>query len=298
MKILLTGITGLVGWNFWLYSKKYIQEQNLFAVANKKYPELKQYQNTIFYHKISDFEEISETIQKIKPDIIIHAAGICDLDVCEFRKKDTHLINVEGTRALLEASGKIKLSHFIYISCDHVFSGDHPPYNEKSKTDPISVYGKTRVLAEELVKKSNLKWTILRAALPVGVSLQGNTGPLDWFQSRTFNKKRADYFLDEKRSVLFAEDIARAIWKVVKKRTTGLYHLGGPKTINRFELAQIFTKVFPGTQEYIFGRYRRDEKNGPPRVGDVILDSKKARKDFGFDPRPVTVENVRKVVSY
>jgi len=296
MKILLTGITGLVGWNFWKSLSTQKKSHNLFATANKNYSQFESFKNKISIIPMTDFETLKSKVMSLSPDVIIHAAGVCDLDVCEIKIEDTDCINVRGTEALLESARLSGVNHFIYISSDHVFSGGHPPYEEDSPTDPISVYGRSRVQAENLIVNSKVPWTILRCALAIGESLQGNTGPLDWFLKRTSQKKYTDYFSDEVRSVLFVEDIIETLWRVIDKKSIGLFHLGGEEPLSRIELARRLSLVCPGTSPYIRGRLRREEKNGPPRIGDVTLDIGKAKQILDFKPQKFSPETIQEVL--
>src|SRR5262245_50127741 len=88
-----------------------------------------------------------------EPDVLLYCHAVCDVPKCEAAPEWAHEINVEHVRRLLPLlPSKTKL---VYVSSDHVFGGDGI-YDEESPPCPISVYGKTRVAAEELVlERSN-----------------------------------------------------------------------------------------------------------------------------------------------
>src|ERR1700759_2370131 len=78
-----------------------------------------------------------------QPKLIIHCAGVCDVEKCEQSPEFAYSVNVDGMQLLIDHAPKD--ARIVYCSSDHVFSGDSGPYDELSPTDPVSVYGKTRV---------------------------------------------------------------------------------------------------------------------------------------------------------
>ena len=82
------------------------------------------------------------------PELIVQCAGVCDVENCETSPEFAWRVNVEAMRILLaHAPAQCRI---VYCSSDHVFSGDTGPYDEDSPTDPLSVYGQTRVAAEQV----------------------------------------------------------------------------------------------------------------------------------------------------
>ena len=98
---------------------------------------------------LDDELAVSQLFAAETPDLIIHCAGVCDVGTCEQSPEFAHSVNVEGTRILLDYAPRD--ARIVYLSSDHVFSGDGGPYDEATPPDPISVYGRTRVAAEALV---------------------------------------------------------------------------------------------------------------------------------------------------
>src|SRR3954452_22855907 len=111
-----------------------------------------------------------------EPDLIINCAGVCDVGTCEESPEFAHTVNVEGTRVLLAHAPPG--ARIVHVSSDHVFSGDTGPYDEMSPTDPISVYGRTRVAAEQLVL-ARPNTLVIRAGLWIGPSLTRRLGRPD-----------------------------------------------------------------------------------------------------------------------
>ncbi len=78
---------------------------------------------------ISNKEVVDEVFKRVKPDVVVHAATLTDVDKCELNKELAWKINVEGTKNIVEAS-EATGSFLIYISTDYVFSGEKGSYKE------------------------------------------------------------------------------------------------------------------------------------------------------------------------
>ena len=98
---------------------------------------------------LDDEDAIRALFEREQPSLIVNCAGVCDVGTCEQSPEFAHIVNVVGTRMLLEYAPRD--ARIVHLSSDHVFSGDSGPYDESAPTDPISVYGRTRVAAEALV---------------------------------------------------------------------------------------------------------------------------------------------------
>jgi dTDP-4-dehydrorhamnose reductase len=85
---------------------------------------------------LNDEDAVAQLFAREQPQLIVHCAGVCDVEVCETAPDFAHRVNVEGTRLLLEHAPPT--ARIVYCSSDHVFGGDAGPYYEDSATRPIS----------------------------------------------------------------------------------------------------------------------------------------------------------------
>ena len=116
MKLLITGASGLYGSKL---SK--LAVSNGFEVYSSDVQELP-VSGTFVKMDITNKEIVNETFNRTKPDIVVHAATLTDVDKCETNQPLAWKINVEGTKNIIDAS-KAAGSFLIYISTDYVFSG-------------------------------------------------------------------------------------------------------------------------------------------------------------------------------
>jgi len=262
-RILITGITSIHGWPIFLKLKELVPESRLFGIAPPKsrLPDLK----NVACVCMTDRETLMQIRDRFQPNRIVHCAGVCDLDLCEERPGWARAINVAGAKNIIEIFGTDM--PLFYMSTDLVFSGNNPPaqgYAEEDAPDPISVVGQTMTEAEHEVMKC-LNHCVVRLGLPLGTSINKDKGAIDWIEGRFRRNLPASLFYDEFRSCISCEEIGEA------------FHLGGQTSWSLHDIGKHVQKK--GYQpELLKGLMRREEKNGPPRVGNISLNSDKLRK--------------------
>ena len=205
-----------------------------------------------------------------RPALIIHCAGVCDVEKCERSPEFAWRVNVDGTRMLLAFAPPD--ARIVYCSSDHVFSGDSGPYDETSPPDPISVYGRTRVAAERLVA-ADPRTLIVRAGLWIGPSVTGRYGHLDWLRYRHRRGLPMTVVADEVRSAVWADDAARRVWSLARSGLTGLHHVTATRAVARPELAHYLNERFAIGAQFSIER-RRDRRT--PHLGRVELTTRHA----------------------
>jgi len=200
-----------------------------------------------------------------RPALIIHCAGVCDVEKCEQSPEFAYSVNVDGTQLLIDHAPAD--ARIVYCSSDHVFSGDTGPYDEASPTDPVSVYGRTRVAAERLIA-ARPNSLILRTGLWIGPSASGRNGHLDWLRYRHRRNLPMTVVADEQRSAMWAADAARRVWELARSELTGLRHVVATRVVSRPELAAYLAERF-ATGAKLDVHYRRDRR--APHLGCVEL---------------------------
>ncbi len=125
-----------------------------------------------------------------KFDTVIHLAAKCVVSESEKYPKQYYDTNVLGTKNILENCKKYKIKNFIFSSSCSVFSNNIKKVKETSLTKPVSYYGKTKLIAENLIKKyfknTKIKFIILRYFNVVGADLKNKIGEIG-NKDRLFN---------------------------------------------------------------------------------------------------------------
>jgi dTDP-4-dehydrorhamnose reductase len=216
---------------------------------------------------------------------VLNTTGNCALKPCELDPAMARRTNVVSA-ANVTAAARRRGCRLVHLSSDLVFSGAAPqrPYQENDPIDPVTVYGKTMAEAEEVVRAVDPGAAVLRISLPMGPSFNHHAGAIDWIQSRFRAGRPATLYFDEVRSCTYTDDLNRVFDRFLRGGWSGLFHLGGPRPITLYQIAQIVNRVGGYDPALLKGCPRRDAGPMPPRAGNVALDSGKLREAWGGDP--------------
>lgn len=278
MRILVTGITSIHGWPIFKEIEKYFSDAAVLGICPPKMKKI--HAENILHSCISDRPFFERIKKDFNPTHVIHCAGVCDLDVCEVRPDWAYDLNAGGSETIVSVFSPD--AYIIYISNDLVFSGHNPPsggYTENSKTDPVSVVGKTFVEAEEMIKEAS-KYAILRVGLPLGDSVTKTKGAYDWIESRLRKGLKVTLFYDECRSCIACDSLGKGVRIFLENEIEGLFHFGADKTISIFDIGDHILKHNDYDKTLLKGISLKEEKKGPPRIGNVTMNSEKILKLF------------------
>ena len=283
-RVFMTGVTSIHGWPIYRALQGCLPAKRLYGLQPPK-GKLSS-SNDLAVACITDRPALERVREVFQPTHVIHCAGVCDLDVCEARPDWARGINVEGTRNVLEVFGDS--ASILFLSTDLVFSGRETPpggYAEHHSPDPISVVGRTFAEAERLLLTDE-RHGVIRLSLPLGDSLTGDKGAIDWIESRLRRDLPVTLFHDEYRSCIDCDALGPMVLTVIQSALQGLYHFGGERRWSLHEIGEYVVKRGGYDPRLLTGIDRCEEIDGPPRVGDVSLDSRRLRRQLaGVTPR-------------
>jgi dTDP-4-dehydrorhamnose reductase len=184
---------------------------------------------------ITQFEETKTLLNDFKPDVIIHAGAYTKVDLAEQEPDQAFAVNGYGTRNLAVIAQELG-AKLVYVSTDYVFNGQGTePYDEFQPTDPINVYGKSKLAGEQFVEKLHTRYFIVRTSWVYGK--HGN------------NFVKTMLKLGEERDVLtvvsdqvgcptYTQDLAACIAELIETEKYGVYHVSNSGSCSWFEFAQ------------------------------------------------------------
>jgi len=238
MKILITGANGQLGREL---SKQYGEIKGIDLILTGKLD-----------LDISNLNQVYSFVNENKPDIIINCAALTAVDVCESQIEMAYKINTIGPKNLAIAANQIG-AEIVQVSTDYVFGGNiDKSLTEFDCVNPQTVYGKTKLEGEILVKNHNPKHYIVRTAWLYG---DGNN-----FVKTMINLSKTNKTLkvvnDQKGTPTSTVDLARVIIKLIDDKNYGLFHCTCKGdctwydfTKEIFRLKGIETEVFPCTTD-------------------------------------------------
>ncbi len=227
-------------------------------------------------------EDVQKFFRKNEYDIIIHCAAYTNVEKAEEDKINCHLVNVEGTRNLVERAKKQE-ALFIYFSTDYVFDGNldiDAEYDEHHKTNPISVYGSSKQLGKDLGRSLD-KYYILRISWVYGVN--GNNFAktmLRLSETRT----SLTVISDQIGSPTYTYDVASNIEQFFLSEKFGTYNFTNTGFTSWAEYARKIFEIM-GRETYVLDFQTKDYPTKAKRPLNSKLSQKKLSRN-GFKALP------------
>ncbi len=275
MKILATGLTGLIGSRvqelLTVHSFANISRSTGVDITNK--------------------DQVEAAVVNSDAPVILHLAAYTNVKEAELQKdlgeqSDAWKINVIGTENVAMACQRTG-KKLIYISTDLVFDGENTPeggYTEDDKENPLNWYAKTKFEGELLVRDLGTPWVVLRPAYPYRAKYEKNDF-VRLFIQKLKNNEPLTVLTDRIITPTFIDDLAFAIESVIEKDATGIFHAVGSTSTSIHDAALEIADVFGFDKGLISGTTRAEFLVGrPPEPFNSSLNNAKIKK-LGIEMR-------------
>jgi len=227
MRFLITGARGQLAKEF----IKTLEKKGLDFVALTK-EEL----------DISNLDRVYKTMKDVKPDVVINCAAYNLVDKAEGDFRDAFRVNSIGSYNLAIACKEVK-AMLVHYSTDYVFDGTKQGlYTEEDAPNPLSQYGKSKLLGEELIKQvMEENFLIFRVSWVYGEGTQNFIYKLlQWAKDREV----LHIAFNEVSVPTYTGFIVEKTLKALDKGLQGLYHLVPRGYTSRYEWAKLALKLF------------------------------------------------------
>ena len=232
---------------------------------------------------ITDHKAVRDVLLDFTPDVIINCAAMTNVDQCEKERKACWEINVEAVEHLVRCC-QLSGTKLIHVSTDFVFDGASGPYIETDRPEPVNFYGKSKLAAENAIRKAGLRnWAIARTVLVYGTGNNLSRSNIAlWVIDQLTQGNTIRVVDDQWRSPTYAPDLAEGLQKLSRYDKQGVYHLSGREQLSIYDFAHKIAAVFDLDASLI---QRADASSfqqaalRPPKTGFIIL---KAETEFGY----------------
>lgn len=238
MKIIVVGASGLLGGN----CLQHFTEQGCEVIGTHLSFAT---DKTVYYNTLAPNDSANFDIINYNPDVIVHCGALTHVDYCEQNIEESYEKTVQSTLNLIEVS-KNANARLVYISTDYVFDGTKGPYQETDTVNPLNIYGKHKLEAEEAVLSSLKDALVLRVTNVYGDEARGKNFVARIIQQCVDQQKltlKLPY--DQYANPTNAWDIAAAMLLLLQNNHYGIFHIGSTDYMNRVELAQRVLSYFP-----------------------------------------------------
>jgi len=201
---------------------------------------------------LENIAEVRETIRSIRPDVIVNASAYTAVDQAESEADKAFKVNGEIPGLFAEEAAKLN-SFLIHYSTDYVFDGmKGAPYVEQDRTNPLGVYGKSKLAGENAIQSGAANYLILRTSWVYSRNRNSFvTKVLEWARKQ----ERLNIVSDQVSNPTWARTLADVTAQLLGKgldsliERRGLYHVAGDGYASRLDWAKKIVELDPNKQE-------------------------------------------------
>ena len=230
---------------------------------------------------ITDIAAIRIICESERIDAIVNCAAYTNVDKAEDDAQMAMLLNSTAAGNLAQVASELGAT-MIHISTDYVFNGSRAiPYDEGQPTDPLGVYGSTKLSGEKEIEKSGCKWIIIRTAWlysPYGRNF------VKTMRQLTAERDALKVVFDQVGTPTYARDLAGLITTIIDKGMldrTGIYHYSNEGAISWYDFAKAICELCGNTCDIrpcLSGEY--PTKAVRPHFS--VFDKRKVKETFGI----------------
>ena len=233
-----------------------------------------------FYGDITNKKHVNDWIIKSDINIVFHLAAIVPTEIVKKEPKKANKVNYLGTKILIDELIKSKkIKWFFFSSTSHVYKFSQKKLNEKSRLEPFSLYGLTKLKAEKYIQKK-----LKRAKIPFCIgrifSFTHKKKTLKKYNQRKIatplvNKKIVFFEnTNHYRDFLSTGDVCKAINILFKKKAHGIYNIGSGKKISISYIIKL-----------IFQKYKKIYKINKKNKSTMLVADISKIKAFKWKPK-------------
>jgi len=236
-KVLITGGSGLLAVNWALSTRSNYAVTLLLHHRKISLPGVDT--DIVF---LSSLDECSSVLAKHQPDIVIHTAGLTNVEECESNPNLAQVVNVDLAKNISIACSNqgIKLVH---ISTDHLFLGDQEFSTEDSVTNPVNNYAKSKLLGEQQVLKNCKDALIIRTNFfSWGTKYRQSFS--DFILNKLRNNESVDLFSDVFFTPIFVDELSKKVHLLINKNLSGVFNVASNERLSKYEFGIKLAKCF------------------------------------------------------
>jgi dTDP-4-dehydrorhamnose reductase len=186
---------------------------------------------------VTDLAAVRDTMLRHAPHIVVHAAAYTAVDRAEKERERCFAVNAEGTKNLAFFCRELD-AEMIYISTDYVFDGTkRSPYREDDRTNPINVYGASKLQGELYVQTLLKRHKIVRTSWLAGIHTRYGRNFIEAILEIARRKSKISVVDDQFGRPTFTFHLAEQIERLLSVTETGIFHVTNEGKCSWYEFA-------------------------------------------------------------
>ena len=221
-------------------------------------------------------------IAMFEPDVIINLTAVCDMEKCEQYPDLALRTHAWGSANAALVADRVGAT-YVYLSSACVFDGNSERYSVSSLPLPISVYGKTKLMGEQIAR-SIPRHIVIRTEWCFGGGPEHDTKFIGKIYRQILSgKKEISAVGDKYGSLSYLPDLVRAFEKILEQGTFGTFHISCSGSATRYEIAKEFVRLLGAdvSVQSVDSSFFAKEYSAPRPVWEVLDNS----TVYGFCPR-------------
>jgi dTDP-4-dehydrorhamnose reductase len=232
---------------------------------------------------LANVQEIPLLVEKAKPDVVIHTAGLTNVDACEITEDIAQIIHSQAAEALA-TSCKLNKCKFVLISTDHLWDGKKSMMCEDDPLQPINAYARTKSNGERLVRETNPEALIIRTNF-FGEGLPWRKSISDWMVEKLSSGNKLHGFSDSFFTPISLVHLTKIIFDLAELDAKGIFHVAGSDRLSKYDFALKLSRKLSLPDEQVIATTIKNAKLSAPRPLDLSLCTDKLAKFLG-NPMP------------
>lgn len=230
MRIYVLGGSGMLGRSFTEYMRS--QDHIVIAPGTKC---LKRVDAT-------DYDSLSDSLKFWKPDVIVNFVAICDMEKCESQPADAVKTNVSASaNAALVAS--LLGIEYMYISSACVFDGEKYEYEKHDVVNPVSTYGKTKLMGEAIARTLPKHYVVRSEWCFGGGPIHDTKFIGKIYRQIKAGSREIRAVADKQGSLSYISDLNVGIQRILEAKAYGTHHITCLGSATRYEVAKEFVRL-------------------------------------------------------
>ena len=235
--ILITGGSGLLAVN-WALSIRDEYEVTLLLHCRKI---SLQGVNT-YIAPLNSLSDCLIVLDRHKPDLVIHTAGLTNVEECESNFKLAQEVNVDLAKNIAVACNE-KSIKLIHISTDHLFSGEQELVSEETSTNPINNYAKTKLLGEHKVLENCQDALVVRTNFFCwGTKYRQSFS--DFILNKLRNNESVDLFSDVFFTPILVDELSKRVHQLIDANLSGVFNVTSSERLSKYEFGVKLANCF------------------------------------------------------
>ncbi len=191
---------------------------------------------------LDDKRSLTRQLLDLQPDVVVHAAGMTDVDLCEADPASAHAANVVAAVNLAEVCAFLDVA-MVQISTDHLFDGVGPTFDEATTPRPVNAYGRTKAAAESAVLERHPSALVVRTNF-FGLDAPGRFTLSGWILESLRSGRAVHLFDDVHFSPVLATNLARDVHELIEAGATGVVNLPAADRVSKFTFGTLLAETF------------------------------------------------------